>query len=259
MSSSRPATRVLRRGAVPSVSAAQFTVDLAASAHHADRTVAERIELAAAEAYRRGLDEGRAAAAAELAAAAEAARRSRLQALAEVVGRTLAAIAEERRTAVAVAEVEVAELAVELATAIVGHELALGGPAVADAVRRALSLVPDGADLVIRLHPDDLDDAGDLPELVAETAGVVGQVQVVADPRVEAGGCVVEAGSCHVDAQIGPALERARQVLADLRPEGPVGGDHEPVPAGGSDTASAAAELSGDRRATRGDDDGGQP
>jgi len=41
-------------------------------------------------------------------------------------------------------------------------------------------------------------------------------VHVIADPSVEAGGCVVEAGPCRIDAQIGPAIERARALLRDM-------------------------------------------
>lgn len=221
MSSSRPTSRVLRRDDAPAVSVAAFAVALPGAAHRAGHTVAERIEAATAEAYRRGVDDGRAQAAAELAASAESERRRQLGALAAAVGRAVDAVAAHRRSAVAVAEVEVAHLAVELAEAVLGRELALGQAPVVDALRRAVALVPDGADLIVRLHPDDVTVVGDLPSAVAEAAGVVGQVQVVADPAVEPGGCVVDAGPCRIDAQIGSALARARQVLAELQANRP--------------------------------------
>ena len=40
-----------------------------------------------------------------------------------------------------------------------------------------------------------------------------GSVRLVADPRVEPAGAVAETGVCRVDAQLGPALERVREVL----------------------------------------------
>jgi flagellar assembly protein FliH len=38
-------------------------------------------------------------------------------------------------------------------------------------------------------------------------------VKVVHDPAIEIGGCVVEAGPCRIDAQVGPAMERARALI----------------------------------------------
>src|SRR6478736_1672650 len=40
-----------------------------------------------------------------------------------------------------------------------------------------------------------------------------GSVTLVADESVERGGCIVEAGERHIDAQLGPALDRVRSVL----------------------------------------------
>jgi flagellar assembly protein FliH len=75
-------------------------------------------------------------------------------------------------------------------------------------VKRAVALVPEGEDLVVRLHPDDVITADDLQVLVAEAS-----VKVVHDSEVEIGGCVVEAGPCRIDAQIGPAMARARALI----------------------------------------------
>ena len=41
-------------------------------------------------------------------------------------------------------------------------------------------------------------------------------VKVVSDPSVEIGGCVVDAGPCRIDAQVGPALRRARELISEL-------------------------------------------
>jgi flagellar assembly protein FliH len=41
-----------------------------------------------------------------------------------------------------------------------------------------------------------------------------GSVTVVPDSSVEIGGCIVEAGNRTIDAQLGPALERLREVLS---------------------------------------------
>jgi flagellar assembly protein FliH len=92
---------------------------------------------------------------------------------------------------------------------ILGRELALASSPGVDALRRVMTLRPDDAPVVVRLHPDDL------AELPAEAlAELPSSVTVVGDPQVERAGAVAESGSRRIDAQIGPALERVRSVLS---------------------------------------------
>ena len=145
-----------------------------------------------------GLAAGRAAAAAEAAAAL-----THLEAL----GRSLAAAAEEvrRHRALELAGLEdaLARTAVDLASAIIGRELQVAESPGADALARALALVPAGSGAVARLHPGDVDTVGQLP----------GGVTVIADPAIEPGGCILEVGDSRIDAQLGPALDRVRAAL----------------------------------------------
>jgi flagellar assembly protein FliH len=92
---------------------------------------------------------------------------------------------------------------------LLGRELALADSPALDAVRRALTLCPADAPVVLRLHPDDLADVPDgaLEDLPAS-------VTVVADPRIERAGAVAETGPRRIDAQLGVALERVQAVLA---------------------------------------------
>jgi flagellar assembly protein FliH len=122
-------------------------------------------------------------------------------------------VLEARLAACRVVEDEVARLAFELASVIVGRELELAQAPGLDALRRALRLVPDEDRLVVRLHPDDLQAARQAAEQAVAGERVSGSLELVADPDVERGGCVVEAGPCRIDAQVGPAIERVRKVL----------------------------------------------
>ena len=81
---------------------------------------------------------------------------------------------------------------------------------VQDAVERALTDVPRGSDITIHIHPDD---TGLTPESVADLVPGCA-VQVVPDPGVERGGCIVRIGDRTIDAQLGAALARVREVLA---------------------------------------------
>ncbi len=92
---------------------------------------------------------------------------------------------------------------------LLGRELALADSPALDAVRRALTLCPADAPVVLRLHPDDL---ADVP--AEALAGLPDSVQVVADARIERAGAVAETGPRRIDAQRGAALERVQAVLS---------------------------------------------
>ena len=80
------------------------------------------------------------------------------------------------------------------------------------AIGRALALVPGEGDLRIHLNPTTDLSAAEITSMVT-----TGSVHIVSDATVAPGGCIVEAGPCHIDAQIAPALERVRAVLDELR------------------------------------------
>ena len=105
-----------------------------------------------------------------------------------------------------------ARAAVDLASAIIGRELEVSVSPGADALARALALVPAGCTAVARLHPSDAAslEATPLPD-------APGALTVIADPAVEPGGCILEVGDSRIDAQLGPALDRVRAALLGER------------------------------------------
>jgi len=120
---------------------------------------------------------------------------------------------------------------VDLASAIIGRELAVAVSPGADALARALALVPAGSVAVARLNPAD---AAILAEPGAEAAGPAAgagfgggltgtpaTVTIIADPAVEPGGCILEVGDSRIDAQLGSALDRVRTALLSDRPASP--------------------------------------
>jgi flagellar assembly protein FliH len=159
-----------------------------------------------------GLAAGRAAAAAESAATV-----TRLEAL----GASLAEAAADlrRRQALELAGLEdaLARAAVDLASAVVGRELEVSASPGADALARALALVPAGSTAVARLHPADAAVVGGAPW--GDHAS--GSLTMIPDPAVEPGGCILEVGESRIDAQLGPALDRVRAALLGDRPSAP--------------------------------------
>lgn len=99
--------------------------------------------------------------------------------------------------------------ALTLVEDLLGRELALADSPALDAVRRALTLCPADAPVVLRLHPDDLAEVPD-----GGLAGLPDSVTVVADPAIERAGAVAETGPRRIDAQLGAALERVQAVLS---------------------------------------------
>ena len=228
-------SRVLRGGATAGVRTARIDSDLRttpfAPAHavdarltdpHLEAVVAEATHVATeqgrAAGYEQGYAAGAARAAAEAAvraaeqelvvAEAERSRDVRLAAQLDVLRTATEAFL--RREAVAVADVEsaVVDLALGLARAVLDRELSTAVDPGREAVERALALAPQGTPAVARLHPDDLALLADADHL-AEGRGLT----LVPDPAVERGGCVVDTAGRRIDAQVGPALERAAAVL----------------------------------------------
>jgi flagellar assembly protein FliH len=171
-----------------------------------------RRETARAEGYASGYEAGLRGAEAEVAAIVDDHRRARdrlLRAAAAVEDAARALAVRDAVTLDAI-EADVIALALELATEIVGRELSVTPEPVRDALERAIGLVPDRGRPTVRVHPDDACVVG---EELARDQRWGGAAEIVADVRVEPGGCVVEVGDCRIDAQVTPALQRARTAL----------------------------------------------
>lgn len=101
---------------------------------------------------------------------------------------------------------EAVDLALRIAEAVLGRELAALTDAGAEALRRALAEVPPTVAATVRLHPAD---AAALDRTTLEGRPVT----VVSDPTVSAGGAVLETEATTVDASIESALARVREAL----------------------------------------------
>jgi flagellar assembly protein FliH len=206
--------------------AAHHAVDARLTDPHLEQVVAaarrRAVEQGAAEGHQAGYAAGLAVAAAEAhvaaeqatqaAAASEALRDAQVaEALALL---TSAAEAFSRREATRLSEIEevVADLALDIARAVLDRELVLSQNPGREAVVRALALAPEGCPATVRLHPDDVDTLGEVGGL-----GAGRTVTVVADRTIERGGCIVDGAGRRVDAQISPALARVAAALRGPR------------------------------------------
>jgi flagellar assembly protein FliH len=180
-----------------------------------ESVVADAEERARAAGWERGRQEGRKAAMEQVGAQLEAEERRREQEWLHVLnGLRLSAADLDAREAPVFRDIDrsVARMAVQIAEVLVGRHLELGSCQALDAVHRALALAPRQSAAIVRIHPDAVQGLSDISDISGALPG--GSVTIVADPSIEINGCVVEAGNCTIDAQLGPALERLREVLA---------------------------------------------
>ena len=183
-----------------------------------ERESAERSARLRDQGYLDGHAAGWAAAQNDVDAALTDHRRSaeRLDSVANALG---AAVAElESRDGVTLANIhaDVVALAARLATEIVGRELRAVDQPVLEALGRTAALRPDRGEVVIRVNSVDLATAEEAVD--ADLLHWPDGARVVADPAIEPGGCVADVGSCRIDAQLGPAIERMRLALGPAGP-----------------------------------------
>lgn len=149
--------------------------------------------------YAAGVEEGRAAVA-----------QTQL-ALAEAVTSVLSA----RDAFLDQAEERSVELALLLAEKIVGAALGVRPELVLDVVRGALRRAAERDHVVLEVNPADLDLVRSEAEEIAAHLGGVRQLEVVAEQRVPAGGCVVRTDEGEIDARIETQLARATELLRE--------------------------------------------
>jgi len=107
----------------------------------------------------------------------------------------------------AAVEAQAVEVALQLTEAVVAREVALAQDPAADAVRRALVLLPEASAVTVRLNPQD--------RATVDPEAFGGRVVRLADdPALQRGDAVVETDTSVVDATVGAALARVREVLA---------------------------------------------
>jgi type III secretion protein L len=110
-------------------------------------------------------------------------------------------------------EAELVKLAVAIAKKIIGRSIELNPGTVLQTAKEVLRGVRSQRRVTIKVHPSDEDglreQAGSLKMLGAE----VGELVIVGNPSIEAGGCIVESDLGVIDAQIGTQLASIENAL----------------------------------------------
>jgi flagellar biosynthesis/type III secretory pathway protein FliH len=171
---------------------------------------AAELERVVAEAYARGLEDGR--------RQGELAEQTRLRTAVQAAEQALDELRANAAQTVGTVEENICALAVAVARHVIGRELDGNSEALADLVRRALAEFPIDQPIRIRVNPVDL------TTITARATGDGGAIPIatgrdvrwLADARVAPGGCVVEGRDRIVDGRVDTALERVYRRLTNL-------------------------------------------
>lgn len=142
------------------------------------------------------------------------AEQSRLHATAERIAASLVRLDEATQQASATLAEDAVAIGMLVAEQLVGHAVASDATTVRTLVQRALQEAPDEPGTRVRLSPDDV------PRVEMALAGTKrAALEVVADPQLAPGDCLVESKQVVVDARLAARLAGIRGALeASLGP-----------------------------------------
>jgi flagellar biosynthesis/type III secretory pathway protein FliH len=106
-------------------------------------------------------------------------------------------------------------LALEIASAIVHYEVESGHPVALETAKACLQRVRDAGLVQMQVNPEDLGSVMAAREELKSLAAGVSELQILADRRVERGGCLVETQKGYWDARVRPQTGRVRAALTE--------------------------------------------
>ncbi|MCB0873404.1 MAG: hypothetical protein H6531_02345 [Actinobacteria bacterium] len=109
---------------------------------------------------------------------------------------------------------DVAALGLEVAARLVRADLAANPERVVDVVRGAIRKATDRERLIAYVNPDDLETMRASRDDLMTQMGGIHRFEVIEDPRIQPGGCILETTSGDIDARMHTQLERLLEALA---------------------------------------------
>ena len=116
-------------------------------------------------------------------------------------------LVRERERVLGTVEPELAKLSVSIAEKIIGEELATSQDAVVKIVKSAMQKVKSSEEVTIKVSPDDLDYVRENRDVFTRLVEGLKNLEIVSDPRVDKGGCMIETNLGSADARVRTQLE----------------------------------------------------
>ncbi len=117
------------------------------------------------------------------------------------------AIALSQEKAIASAEESIGKLALEIARKIIRREIQMDESIIRGMVRESLKAIKGSNVIRLKVNAEDADRIRDYKESLLRTVDYVTDFEIIEDPRIEQGGCVVETDYGIVDARIDSQLQ----------------------------------------------------
>ncbi|GMU82545.1 MAG: hypothetical protein AMXMBFR47_24160 [Planctomycetota bacterium] len=172
------------------------------------------------EAYRAGLEEGRAAGLAEVRAQAEQriateleAERSNLRLIQDALRTALVEFEAQRHRLHADAESGVVRLALAIARRVCELHVERNEDAAAPIARRLIDMARHAADIELRVNPAEYRALAEVGKQAAAPGVDQRHIHVIADETIARGGCFLRSADSSVDASIETQLARIAEVL----------------------------------------------
>lgn len=105
------------------------------------------------------------------------------------------------------------DLAISMAEKLTRQSMAHGGEPLRVWLEEALMMMRDARDVHILVHPDDFTWAGRYLQTMARHVPHAGSAEILPDPEVSRGGCIVRCQQGEVDQQLETQLERLGEQL----------------------------------------------
>ena len=109
------------------------------------------------------------------------------------------------------AQQQLVDLSIEIAKKVLMQEIQADRHQIDPIVTEALSRVPDRADIVVHLHPDDLARCEQAEK--SDEENDTNTLSFVANPKVQRGGCLLQTSRGDVESSIDGQLEEISQAL----------------------------------------------
>lgn len=158
------------------------------------------------EGHNLGLKEGKSQAEREV-AMIRAEAEAEVSALRDAVEALTANFAEQMNRISEEAATSTVELALEIAEAVLGHEVAVADDPGAAAIARCLELAPANGELNAHLNPEDLMILGDVPGLEGR------KLTLTPDSSLQRGDAIVTVNEATIDARLSESLRRVAEAL----------------------------------------------
>jgi flagellar assembly protein FliH len=125
------------------------------------------------------------------------------------IGETVEQLASLRRVILLEAERQLVELAVAIAGRILRQEISTDRTLLLAIARAAITRLGDSAQATVHLHPDDH------AAIEAMQKGTQQSIQIVPDPAVQPGGCLVQSTLGTIEASVADQLDELTAMLLD--------------------------------------------